>query len=43
MRVELWQGYCHECGWWGDQYPTEEAADMEADEHDEEVHGELES
>lgn len=41
--LHLFRAYCRECNWWGDAYPTEQAADMEADEHDYEQHDPMEA
>lgn len=32
------QAYCADCNWWSDELESEDAADREADEHDEEYH-----
>lgn len=37
-EIHRYQAYCAECSWWSDELESEEAADMDADEHDAEHH-----
>ena len=32
------QAYCLECGWFSEELESQDAADRDADEHDEEFH-----
>lgn len=34
----MYQAFCSECGWYGDQYESAGAADEDADEHDADNH-----
>ena len=37
-EINRWQAVCIECGFWGGEFESQDAADLEADEHDEECH-----
>lgn len=36
--IHRFQAYCPDCAWWSSELESEEAADRDADEHDEEYH-----
>lgn len=39
-EIHRYQAYCTACRWWGPETESEDAADRDADEHDDENHGE---
>lgn len=37
-EIHRYQAYCLDCRWWSDELESQDAADTDADEHDEEFH-----